>query len=228
MKTYQFEKGEVLLINKPVGWTSFDVVNKIRYACKAKKVGHAGTLDPLASGLLIICTGKKTKEISLYQNLDKTYYATLVLGATRPSVDMETEIEKTYSIDNITNKQIHNVIKQFTGSIQQKPPVHSAVKVEGERSYNLARKGINPKLSERTVVISNIEVIDIELPEVTLIIKCEKGTYIRSLVRDIGKALGCGAYLKTLVRTGIGEYLLDHALEIDEFITHCKNQHQNQ
>ena len=145
---FDFIKGEVLLIDKPIGWTSFDVVNKIRYACKAPKVGHAGTLDPLATGLLIICTGKKTKEINTFQDLDKEYIATLVLGATRPSVDMETEIDNTFSVEGITEEKIARTVQKFLGKIMQTPPAYSAIKVDGERAYKLARKGINPKMRE--------------------------------------------------------------------------------
>ncbi|NNC85482.1 MAG: tRNA pseudouridine(55) synthase TruB [Bacteroidia bacterium] len=225
---YDFITGEVLLIDKPIGWTSFDVVNKIRYACRAKKVGHAGTLDPMATGLLIICTGKKTKEINSYQDLDKEYVATLVLGATRPSIDMETEIDETFSVDGITEEKIRTAIQKFIGKIMQSPPAHSAIKVDGERAYNLARKGLKPKMREREVEIKAIELLKSDIPEVVIKINCAKGTYVRSLVRDIGKELGCGAYLKTLVRTKIGDFSVEKADSIDEFIDNCKQHIKNQ
>ena len=225
---YDFIEGEVLLIDKPIGWTSFDVVNKIRYACKAKKVGHAGTLDPLATGLLIICTGKKTKEINTFQDLDKEYVATLVLGATRPSVDMETEIDETFSVKDITEEKITRAAEKFIGKIMQTPPAHSAIKVDGERAYKLARKGLKPKMIEREVEIKNLEITKIDFPEVSLKINCEKGTYIRSLVRDLGEELGCGAYLKELVRTGIGNFSIKNAESIDSFITKCRQHVENQ
>lgn len=225
---YDFLNGEVLLIDKPIGWTSFDVVNKIRYACKARKVGHAGTLDPLATGLLIICTGKKTKEINQFQDLDKEYIATLVLGATRPSVDMETEIDETFSVEGITEQKIKTAVEKFVGKIMQSPPAHSAIKIDGERAYKLARKGLKPKMLKREVAIKSLEINKMEFPEVIIKINCEKGTYVRSLVRDIGEELGCGAYLKDLVRTGIGDYSLENAESIDSFIAKCKQHIENQ
>lgn len=225
---YDFTAGEVLLIDKPIGWTSFDVVNKIRYACKARKVGHAGTLDPMATGLLIICTGKKTKEINTFQDLDKEYVATLFLGATRPSIDTETEIDETFSTDGISNEKIAEVIKKFVGKIMQSPPAHSAIKVDGERAYKLARKGLKPKMKEREVEIKSIELLKSDIPEITIKINCAKGTYVRSLVRDIGKDLGCGAYLKTLIRTRIGNYSVENADSVAEFIDKCKQHIINQ
>lgn len=225
---YDFLAGEFLLIDKPIGWTSFDVVNKIRYACKARKVGHAGTLDPMATGLLIICTGKKTKEINTFQDLDKEYVATLMLGATRPSIDMETEIDETFSTDGITDEKIKEAIQKFVGKIMQSPPAHSAIKVDGERAYKLARKGLKPKMKEREVEIMSIELLESSMPEIKIKVHCAKGTYVRSLVRDIGKELSCGAYLKTLVRTKIGDFSLENADSVDEFIDKCRQHIQNQ
>jgi len=225
---YDFTAGEVLLIDKPIGWTSFDVVNKIRYACKARKVGHAGTLDPMATGLLIICTGKKTKEINMFQDLDKEYVATLFLGATRPSIDMETEIDETFSIDGMSDEKITNTIQKFVGKIMQSPPAHSAIKVDGERAYKLARKGLKPKMKEREVEIKSIELLKSEMPEIIIKINCAKGTYVRSLVRDIGKELGCGAYLKNLIRTRIGDFSVENADSVDEFVAKAKQHLKNQ
>ncbi len=221
-KKFDFLNGEVLLINKPSGWTSFDVVNKIRYMLKYHmgikkiKVGHAGTLDPLATGLLIICTGLFTKKINEFQQLDKEYSGTFLIGATTPSHDSETEVDHTYPIDFITRELLQQTVQKFTGTINQIPPVYSAVKVKGTRAYRLARKNEEIRMTPRTVTINEFELTRINLPEVDVRVSCSKGTYIRSLARDFGEALGCGAYLSALCRTKIGNYKLSDALEIDE------------
>jgi tRNA pseudouridine55 synthase len=221
-KNFDFLNGEVLLINKPSGWTSFDVVNKIRYMLKYHmgikkiKVGHAGTLDPLATGLLIICTGLFTKKIDEFQQLDKEYSGTFLIGATTPSHDSETEVDNTYPIDHITRELLQQTVQKFTGTINQIPPVYSAVKIKGTRAYRLARKNEEIRMTPRTVTINEFELTRINLPEVDVRVSCSKGTYIRSLARDFGEALGCGAYLSALCRTKIGNYKLSDALEIDE------------
>jgi len=218
-----FREGEVLYINKPFGWTSFQVVGKIRWKisriCKIKKikVGHAGTLDPLASGVLIICTGKATKRIEAFQKQDKEYVATLRLGATTPSFDLETQIDRVYPTEHITPESVYEVLKKFVGIVEQVPPVFSACKVNGERAYNMARKGENPELKPKTLVINEIELLECNLPTVKIRIACGKGTYIRALARDIGIALDSGAHLTELVRTRIGNVRLEDCMEIDDF-----------
>lgn len=211
----------VLLINKPLGWTSFDAVAKVRNSIRKKygkkvKVGHAGTLDPLATGLLIICTGKYTKRINEFQNLEKEYEGILMLGATRPSCDRETEINATFPYSHITGEQILQTAMGFTGEIDQIPPAYSAIKVNGKRAYESARMGKEITMQTRKVYISTLEVTRIALPEVHIRVVCSKGTYIRSLARDIGAALNTGAYLHSLARTRIGDYHLQQALNIDE------------
>ncbi len=215
---YDFEKGEMLLINKPYKWTSFDVVKKLKFALKIKKIGHAGTLDPLATGLLILCTGKMTKQIETYQSQEKEYTGKFVLGATTPSFDLETEVSEAVDISNITEAQIKETIKKFTGAITQIPPQYSAVKVNGERAYKNARKGIKVLIKSREVTISNFEITDINLPEIGFKVNCSKGTYIRSLANDYGKELGVGAYLSALKRTKIGDFRIEDAFELSEFI----------
>lgn len=222
--TEEFNAGKVLLINKPLEWTSFDVVNKLRYATRAKKVGHAGTLDPLATGLVIICTGKFTKRIDEFQAQEKEYTGTITLGATRPSYDMETEIDQEFPTDYITEELIHETTKQFTGVIEQVPPAYSAVKVGGKRSYKAAREGKTLELKTRQVEIKEFEITGIEMPNVHFRVVCSKGTYIRSLAYDFGKALNSGAYLSALCRTRIGELLLKDAEEIDAFVEKVKIQ----
>lgn len=219
---YNFTEGEVLLIDKPIAWTSFDAVKKIRNTIKIKKVGHAGTLDPLATGLLIICTGKFTKKIDEYQAQEKEYTGTFTLGATTVSGDLEQEVIPAGSIEHITEEAIHNATKPFTGDIKQIPPAHSAIKVDGERVYKKARKGIEVVLKPRAVTIHSFEITAIDLPVVSFKVVCSKGTYIRSLAMDFGQELGCGAYLSELRRTRIGEFSIDNALSLNDFITHLK------
>jgi tRNA pseudouridine55 synthase len=206
----------ILLINKPLRWTSFDVVRKLRGILKIKKIGHAGTLDPLATGLLILCTGKMTKQIDTFQAQAKEYTGKMILGQTTPSYDLETAPTPPQDISGISEQMIRGVTSQFTGSISQIPPLHSAIKVEGKRAYKLARAGSDAKLKPREVTISTFEITDINLPEVGFRVVCSKGTYIRSLAHDMGQALGVGAYLSELCRTRIGDFLLKDAQTLDE------------
>ena len=218
-----FINGKLLLINKPINWTSFQVVNKIRwliksnYAIKKIRVGHAGTLDPLAQGLLIVCTGKLTKKIVEYQDKKKSYSGTFFIGATTPSFDLETEIDSTYSIKNIDEKNLIQTSKKFLGKSKQSPPIFSAIKLKGKKLYNYARKGENVKLEKREINIYKFELTKINLPLVDFRIECSKGTYIRSIANDFGKELKSGAYLQNLVRTSIGNYKLKNALSINDF-----------
>ena len=206
----------MLLINKPLEWTSFDVVNKLRYRLKIKKIGHAGTLDPLATGLLIICTGKMTKEIEGFQAQEKEYVGKFVLGQTTPSHDLETEPREPRDIQLITEDQIRKATQQFIGLIQQTPPLYSAIKIDGKRAYEFARKGKEQELKSREVEIKEFEITNVEKPWVSFRVVCSKGTYIRSLARDFGNALGVGAYLAELCRTRIGNFKLENALTIDQ------------
>ncbi len=206
----------VLLINKPLEWTSFDVVNKLRYKLKIKKIGHAGTLDPLATGLLILCTGKMTKRIDEYQAQEKEYTGKFVIGQTTPSHDLETEVSEPVDISSITNQQLHDATHQFTGAIQQIPPTHSAIRIAGKRAYQFARKGQEVVLKPREVTVSVFEITQIKKPEVSFRIVCSKGTYIRSLARDFGNTIGVGAHLAELCRTRIGSFRLDDAITIEE------------
>ena len=217
-----FESGELLLIDKPIGWTSFDVVNKIRYAVKAK-VGHAGTLDPLATGLLIIATGRATKQLEEFIGLGKEYTGTMTLGQTTPSFDGETEVDHEYDTSHITLEMINKTAWSFIGEIVQEPPVFSAVKREGKKSYILARKGKPQVPAPRQVSIHSFEITAVNMPEVHFKVSCSKGTYIRSLVHDFGKALHNGAWLSRLCRTRIGEYRLEDAWPLDEFIDLVKS-----
>ena len=225
---FNFAEGELLLINKPYQWTSFDVVGKIRNSLKPAKlkVGHAGTLDPLATGLLIICTGKLTKQIDTFQAEEKEYTGTLVLGATTPSYDMETEVNASFDISGITKEQILAATAQFKGDISQYPPAHSAVKVNGERLYVKARLGEEVELKKRFVTVNEFEITKISLPEVDFRIVCSKGTYIRSLVSDFGKALNNGAYLSKLTRTRSGNFLLSNAFELPDFIAYLREKRE--
>jgi tRNA pseudouridine55 synthase len=211
-----FADGQLLLINKPLEWTSFDVVGKLRNSFKPLKlkVGHAGTLDPLATGLLIICTGKMTKQIDNFQAEDKEYTGTMVLGATTPTYDLESEPEAKFDVSHLTDDQIKAACAQFTGDIQQYPPAHSAIKIDGERLYEKARRGEEVELRLRNVTISEFEITRIELPEVDFRVVCSKGTYIRSLVNDFGAALNNGAYMSALRRTRSGNYRIEDAHEI--------------
>lgn len=223
MQTVADERNDVLLIDKPLTWTSFDVVNKVRYAAKYKKVGHAGTLDPLATGLLILCTNKKTKEIETYQAQEKEYTGTLVLGKTTPSVDLETEFDAEYPTDHITPAAIQQAIMQLTGLIDQIPPAHSAIKVDGKRAYESARKGQEVALKSRQVEIKQFVVDTSNFPEISFSIVCSKGTYIRSLVRDFGQLLNSGAYMSSLRRTRIGEFRIENALSLEQYLENIRN-----
>ena len=206
----------MLLINKPLEWTSFDVVNKLRHRLKIKKIGHAGTLDPLATGLLIICTGKMTKQIDLFQAEEKEYTGRMVIGQTTPSFDLETVPTAPRDIGLVTQSHIRNASKQFIGIIKQVPPAHSAIKVDGKRAYELARKGAEFELKPRDVEITEFEITAIKIPDVNFRVVCSKGTYIRSLVHDFGSALGVGAYLAELCRTRIGDFKLENARTVDQ------------
>jgi len=217
------EEGVVILINKEKNWTSFDVVKKTKNLIKEKfnikkiKVGHAGTLDPLATGVLIICTGKLTKKISEIQNLHKTYSGEITLGGTTPSFDLETEIDQKFDLINITEDQVHSVSKEFLGEIFQKPPLFSAIKVKGERLYKKARRGEKVNVKTRKITIYNFEITEINIPKVKFKITCSKGTYIRSIANDFGLKLKNGGYLSELTREKIGNYSLNQSLTISEF-----------
>ncbi|HHT22070.1 MAG TPA: tRNA pseudouridine(55) synthase TruB [Bacteroidales bacterium] len=219
-----FVKGEILFVNKPLGWTSFDLVNKIRWklrrALKLKKlkVGHAGTLDPLATGVMIICTGKATKRIEEFQYQTKEYIATLRLGATTPSYDLEKEIDTYYPTEHITRELVDKVIPTFTGEIWQVPPVYSAVKVDGKRAYDYARDGQEVELKPKLLVIDDIETLEFTPPMLKIRVVCSKGTYIRALARDIGEALGSGAHLTALERTRIGDVKLEDCVEVEALL----------
>ena len=223
-----YKNGQVLLIDKPLTWTSFQVVNKLRWEIRQRfnikkiKVGHAGTLDPLATGLLIICTGKQTKQIDTYQGQVKEYTGTFTLGGTTPSYDLETEIDNIFPTAHITEELLHETTKQFVGEIQQKPPIFSAIKKDGKRLYELARKGETTEINERTVTVSSFEITKIKLPEVEFRIICSKGTYIRSIAFDYGKALNSGGHLSALRRTKIGNFSVDNALSVEGFINNLK------
>ena len=218
-----FKEGEIIYIDKPYKWTSFGVVNKVRYfVCRKQgvkkiKVGHAGTLDPLATGVMILCTGKATKKIEDFQYQTKEYIATLMLGATTPSFDLEKEIDATYPTEHITRELVEETLKQFVGEIQQVPPTFSACKVNGKRAYELARKGNDVELKAKTLVIDEIELLECELPVIKIRVVCSKGTYIRALARDIGQALNCGAHLTALQRTRVGDVTLDKCMQLDDF-----------
>ena len=223
-REFNFAEGEMLLVNKPYNWTSFDVVGKIRNSMKPLKlkVGHAGTLDPLATGLLIICTGKLTKQIDTFQAEEKEYTGTMILGATTPSFDLETAVDQTFDLNTITEQQLYDTCKLFMGDIMQYPPAHSAVKVNGERLYEKARRGEEVELRLRPVTITEFEITRIALPEIDFRIVCSKGTYIRSLINDYGKALNNGAYLSKLCRTRSGNFRLENAFEVMELVTHIR------
>lgn len=213
----------MLYFDKPLRWTSFALVNKIRYHISRKlgvkkiKVGHAGTLDPLATGVMIICTGKATKRIEELQYQTKEYIATLQLGATTPSFDLEKEIDATYPTEHITQEMVEETLKKFTGTIEQIPPAFSACKVDGKRAYDLARKGDNVELKPKTLVIDEIELLECNLPVIKIRVVCSKGTYIRALARDIGEALQSGAHLTGLIRTRVGEVRLEDCMQVDQF-----------
>ncbi|WP_291114052.1 tRNA pseudouridine(55) synthase TruB [Flavobacterium sp. UBA6135] len=216
--------GQILLIDKPLKWSSFQAVNKLKYALKRElslpkkfKIGHAGTLDPLATGLLIICTGKFTKRITEIQGQPKEYTGTFKLGATTPSYDLETEIDENFSINHINEALINQILPHFLGEIDQKPPVFSAIKKDGIRMYEHARAGVEMEMESRKTTIHEFEITRIDLPEIDFRVVCSKGTYIRSLAHDFGKALESGAHLTVLRRTKIGDYLVENAVSPDEF-----------
>ncbi len=216
-KSQKIDPEKVLLVDKPLNWTSFDVVKKVRGKFKLKKVGHAGTLDPLATGLLILCTGKKTKQINEFMELEKEYSGSFTIGATTPSFDLETEPENFIDISQITEEDCYKVVELFKGDIEQTPPMYSAIKVEGVRAYELARKGEEVKLKIRTVHISNFD-IKCDFPEIHFNVVCSKGTYIRSLARDFGHALKVGAYLSSLRRERIGHYNVNDAVSVEKLM----------
>lgn len=221
---YDFRAGATLLVDKPKGWTSFDVVNKIRYKLKRClnvkkiKVGHAGTLDPMATGLLLICTGKFTKKLAQYQGLDKEYTGALMLGATTPSFDAETNIEEHFPTDHITPELLEQTRRRFLGEIEQAPPMFSAIKVDGQPLYKRARRGETVKVEPRQVHIYAFDITRFEPPEVDFRVHCSKGTYIRSLAHDFGRALGSGAYLSALRRTKIGDFSIEEAWDLEELV----------
>lgn len=225
-----FQAGEIIPIEKPYTWTSFQIVSKVRYHLSRKygikrfKVGHAGTLDPLATGVLLLCTGKATKRIEELQSHTKEYVAEITLGATTPSFDMEHPVDATYPYEHITKEMVEKVLEQFTGEIEQRPPLFSACKVEGKRAYDLARKGSDMQLEPKKIRIDSIELLEYDLPRIKIRVTCGKGTYIRSLARDIGQALQSGGYLSDLIRTRIGEYELKDCITPDAFQEWLENQ----
>jgi tRNA pseudouridine55 synthase len=227
-----FEEGQILSFNKPLYWTSFDLVNKVRIMIRSTlqikkiKVGHAGTLDPLASGLMIICTGRATKKIDEFRDLDKEYVATFHLGETTPSFDLETETDRSYPVEHITEELVRNVLESFRGEQKQLPPQYSAKQIDGKRAYEFARKGQVTELTAVPVCFHEIELLSFNMPEVSVRLKCSKGTYIRSFARDLGVALDSGAYLSSLERTSIGNYNVRDSFTLDtfqEFIDRQKN-----
>ncbi|MBP5482294.1 MAG: tRNA pseudouridine(55) synthase TruB [Paludibacteraceae bacterium] len=227
-----FLDGEILYFDKPLEWTSFDLVNKVRYMIKRKlgvkkfKIGHAGTLDPLATGVLVVCTGKATKRIEELQYQTKEYVATLRLGATTPSFDLEQEIDAEYPTEHVTREMVEETLKSFLGEIQQIPPVYSAVKVNGKRAYDYARKGNEVELKPKLLVIDEIELLDCQLPYITIRVVCSKGTYIRALARDIGVALKSGAHLTSLRRTRVGEFKVENCISLEQFQNIVNEQEQ--
>lgn len=216
METNPYKEGRVLLINKPLGWTSFQVVKKINYLLNGTKVGHAGTLDPLATGLLILCTGKFTKRIHEFMAAEKEYTGSFTIGATTPTYDLESEPSNFKDIAGIGPEALQEACKQFTGEIMQVPPAHSAIKKAGRRAYEMARRGENVELAARPIQISAFELEKLDLPLIYFRVVCSTGTYIRSLAQDFGAALGCGAYLSRLCRTRIGDYRIDQAMTVEE------------
>ena len=227
-KKPDFKEGAIIIIDKPLEWTSFNVVSKVRYVISRKlgirkiKVGHAGTLDPLATGVLIICTGKATKIIETIQAKEKEYTGTFFIGATTPSYDKESEIDKKYSIDHIDKELLENTRKSFLGETEQFPPIFSAIKVDGKRAYKSAREGMKIKLKARKITISEID-IDNNLPELGFRVVCSKGTYIRSLAYDFGKKLNSGSYMSSLIRTRNGDYTIADAWNLEELVEYINN-----
>jgi len=228
-----FEEGQLLLFNKPMYWTSFDLVNKVRimirstFGIKKIKVGHAGTLDPLATGLMIICTGKATKKINEFSDLDKEYVATLHFGETTPSFDLETETDAKYPVDQINAELLEIEMKKFLGEQKQIPPLYSAKFVDGKRAYELARKGVKMELDPVTVFYREIELLSFGIPETKIRLLCSKGTYIRSFARDLGRALKSGCYLASLERTAIGTFKLEDAYTLEKFGQYIEQMQQN-
>jgi tRNA pseudouridine55 synthase len=224
LQAFDFQKGEILVFDKPLDWTSFDLVHKVRYVIcknlkiKKLKVGHAGTLDPKATGILVLCTGKATSKIETLQSGEKEYIATLKLGATTPSFDLESTEDRQFETAHISKDILVDVLKQFIGTITQVPPEYSAIKIDGKRAYEYARKGIPIEIKSKILEIKEIEVLSFSLPEVKLRIVCGKGTYIRALARDIGEALQSGAYLTGLRRTRVGDYNLNQAINLADFL----------
>ena len=213
--TSSLQEGMVLAVNKPLHWTSFDVIKKLRVALAVRKIGHAGTLDPLASGLLLVCTGKKTKRISEYQDLEKVYTGEMVLGKTTPSVDLEMPFDSERSYDHVTEATVHQLATTFVGYINQVPPAYSAIKTQGKRAYKRVREGREITLAAREVFVRSFVITSMKLPYIEFEVTCGKGTYIRSLVRDLGEQLETGAYLSQLCRTRIGDFRLEDAYEVD-------------
>jgi len=227
-----FEEGQVLLFDKPMYWTSFDLVNKVRNMLRSSlklkkiKVGHAGTLDPLASGLMIICTGRATKKIDEFRDLDKEYVATIHLGATTPSFDLETATDKQYPTDHITEELVNEVINKFLGEKKQLPPIYSAKLIDGKRAYEFARQGIDKELTPVTVFFHDIELLSFGMPEIRVRMVCSKGTYVRSFARDFGEALKSGAYLSALERTAIGSFKVSNAFDLEKFRIYIEQMQQ--
>ena len=225
----KFLDGTFFLVDKPITWTSFDVVNKIRFGIKHNlgirkiKVGHAGTLDPMASGLLVVCTGKFTKKLAEYQGLDKEYTGTMTLGATTPSYDKETDIDATFPYDEVTPEKVEAARKQFLGKMEQYPPMYSAIKVDGQPLYKKARKGEKVEVRPRPIEIKEFEITKISLPQIDFRVHCSKGTYIRSLAHDFGKALESGAYLSALRRTKVGQFDVENAWNLEALIDHIES-----
>lgn len=213
----QYLEGKAILIDKPLHWTSFDIVRKLRGLLQIKKIGHAGTLDPLATGLLIVCTGKFTKKINEFMAAEKEYTGSITLGAVTPTYDLESEPEQQKEVEFVTAELIEKTKLRFVGAIEQYPPIYSAIKKDGVALYELARKGVDVKLEARKVTITEFEITNIELPVVSFRVSCSTGTYIRSLANDFGAALGCGGYLSSLRRTKIGEFNVDDAMSPEQF-----------
>jgi len=223
-----YQEGQVLLINKPLHWTSADVARKIRNQVKIKKVGHAGTLDPLATGLLILCTGKFTKRINEFMSQEKEYTGSFTLGAVTPTYDLESEPEDPRDFMHITTAQIKAATAQFAGEIAQVPPIYSAIKTKGQRAYALARRGEDVELQPRKIIIREFEIISVQLPRVEFRVVCSTGTYIRSLANDFGKVLGCGAYLSSLCRTRIGAFNLSESMTLEKALEDIRKNLQDQ
>ncbi len=222
LANYNFDHGEMILVDKPFGWSSFKVVYKVKQALHVKKVGHSGTLDPYATGLLILATGKKTRELTQFLLMDKTYMGTITLGKTTISMDAETDVILERPIDGITEEDINRVKEEFLGQITQVPPMHSAVSVKGKKLYELARKGETVPRPPRTVTVYDFKIIKVELPEIHFEIRCSKGTYIRVIANDFGEKLGCGAYLSSLRRTKVGFFSVDDAFSTELFVQEAK------